>query len=46
MRLFPAALELDAELHDGGTSYRVERVHPPSSPSAFGHAWVRRAESG
>jgi hypothetical protein len=35
-------LTVGAELTDGGTVYRVERVEPPPNPNAFGHAWVTR----
>jgi hypothetical protein len=35
-------LTVGAELTDGGTVSRVERVEPPPNPNAFGHAWATR----
>jgi hypothetical protein len=44
MRYRDKPLRVGAELTDGGTVYRIERVEPPPNPSAFGHAWVRRLD--
>ena len=40
MRVHDVALDVGAELVDGGSRYRVVKVVQPPNPSAFGHAWV------
>jgi hypothetical protein len=42
MRYRSESLTVGAQLTDGGSRYRVERVEPPPNPNAFGHAWVTR----
>ena len=37
MRYRSEPLTVGAELTDGGTVYRVERVEPPPNPNVFGH---------
>jgi hypothetical protein len=40
MRVHDVALDVDFELTDGGSRYRVVKVEQPPNPRAFGHAWV------